>query len=225
MHPHNGHRNRLRKRFRAEGLDGFNDHNALELLLFYAIPRQDVNPIAHELISRFGSFANVCDASAEELMKVNGIGESAALFLKLIPSASRYYGVSKLKNERFVSTIEEAGSYLLPRFIGLRNEAVYLMCLDVKGKILDCRMVFEGSVNSAAISIRKIVETALAFNSTSVIIAHNHVSGIALPSKEDEVTTRRLRDALSAVGIKLVDHIIIAEDDYVSMVSDGFFSS
>ena len=165
----------------------------------------------------------MCDATFEELVKIKGIGESAALFLKLVPSVSRYYGVSKTKNEKFVSTIDEAGNYLMPRFIGLRNEVVYLVCLDVKGKILDCRMVFEGSVNSAAISIRRILEIALSCNSTSVIIAHNHVSGIALPSTEDEVTTRKLCEALSAVGIKLLDHIIIADDDYVSMLSDGFF--
>jgi DNA repair protein RadC len=110
-----------------------------------------------------------------------------------------------------------------PRFFAQREEVVYIVCLDAKCKVLNCRLLFRGSVNSAQISIRKIVETALIFNSTSVIIAHNHTSGIAVPSIDDENTTRKIREALASVDIDLADHIVVADDEFVSMADNGFF--
>lgn len=218
---HEGHRQRLKRRFRLEGLDGFEDHTALELLLFYAVPQRDTNPIAHALMDRFGRLSAVFDATAEDLMKVEGVGESAALLIKLIPQMSRKYLVSKADNEICLNTSSKAGRYLLPRFYAHRNEVVYLVCLDAKCKVLGCVLLFEGSVNSAGVSVRKIVEMALSFNATGVILAHNHTSGIALPSADDEKTTITIKNALSAVGIRLNDHIIIADDDFVSMADNG----
>ena len=218
---HEGHRQRLKNRFRQEGLDKFEDHTALELILFYAMPQRDTNPIAHALMERFGKLSAVLDATVEELMKVEGIGENAALLIKLIPQMSRKYLVSKADNEICLNTAAKAGRYLLPRFYAHRNEVVYVVCLDAKCKVLGCTMLFEGSVNSAGVSVRKIVETALGFNATGVILAHNHTSGIALPSADDEKTTLMIKNALGAVGIRLNDHIIIADGDFVSMADNG----
>jgi len=121
----------------------------------------------------------------------------------------------------FLTSIRRCGEYLLPFFFGRRNETVYLLCLDAKCKVLSCREVGEGSVNSANVPIRRIVEMALAANATSVILAHNHPSGIALPSPEDVTTTHRVAAALATVDIQLVDHIVVADDDFVSMVQSG----
>ena len=211
----------MKKRFAEHGLDNFDDHNVLELLLFYALPRQDTNTIAHELIDRFGSLADVFEAPIEELKKVRGVGEQAALFLSIIPQISRRYMVSKASDEIIINTSAKAGQYLMPRFAYERDEVVYMMCLDAKCRVLCCRELSRGVVNTAEISIRKMVELALGQNATAVILSHNHTSGIALPSAEDEATTRKIKSALSLVGINLADHIIVAGDDYVSMADSG----
>lgn len=218
---HKGHRERLKNRFLENGLDRFTDIQVLELLLFYVIPRRDTNPIAHALLNRFGSLAQVLEAPVEELKKVDGIGQEAAAFLHLIPEAGRYYMVDKTMQSKVLRTIEQCGEYLMPFFFGRKVETVFLLCLDAKCKVLCCKEVGEGSVNSAGLSIRKIVETALAANATSVVLAHNHPSGIAIPSTDDKQTTRQLAVALRAVDIHLVDHIVVADDDYVSMVMSG----
>ena len=219
---HKGHRQRLKDRFVAEGLDHFTEIQALELALFYAIPRKDTNPIAHALLDRFGSLAQVLDASVEDLARVPGMGESAAVFLHLINQMGRCYLVSRSAQNKVLPTLEDCANYLIPHFYGRRVETVFLLCLDAKCKVLCCKEVGEGSVNSAGISVRRIVETALGANASTVILAHNHPSGIAIPSGEDVQTTRRIAMALQAVEIQLADHIVVADEDYVSMAQSGY---
>ena len=214
---HGGHRERLKNRFLEEGLEHFNDHQVLELLLFYCIPRQDTNPIAHALLEHFGSLSQVMEAEPSELKKVAGMGEASATFLSLLNAFNRYYQVNKASSFMSLNTLEECGRYLMPFFSGRRNETVYLLCLDAKCKVLCCKEVGEGSVNSAAVPIRRIVEMALGANATSVVLAHNHPSGIAVPSDEDYLTTRKLAIALAAVDITLVDHLVMADDEFVSI--------
>ena len=222
MSIHDGHRQRLKQRFREEGLDSFSDVQVLELLLFYCIPRKDTNPIAHELLNRFGSLSQVLEATVEELEKVSGISENSASFLRLITEVGRYYLVDRGTRVSILPTLEDCARYLVPFFFGRRNETVFLLCLDAKCKVLCCREVGEGSVNSANISTRKIVETALGVNATSVVLAHNHPSGIAVPSGDDVLTTRRIAAALASVDICLIDHIVVADDDYVSLAQSGY---
>lgn len=223
MSIHDGHRNRMKQRFLAEGLDRFDEVQALELLLFYCIPRQDTNELAHRLIDRFGSFANVLEAGYGELKKVPGVGEGAATFLPLLMETSRYYGVNKQKEQKILRSVEDCGTYLVPYFHGRKNETVFMLCMDAKCKVLCCKEVGEGSVNSAAVPIRRIVQMALSANATSVILAHNHPSGLALPSGEDVQTTQNLAAALDAVEIFLADHIIVSDDDYVSLAQSGLY--
>lgn len=221
MGVHDGHRARLKKRFLEQGLDSFDDHNVLELLLFYVMPRQDTNPIAHKLLDHFGSLEAVFDATAEELSSVEGVGENAAGLIKLIPAVGRRYAIDKSRSCSIINSAEAAGAFLVPRFIGERDEVVYVICLDAKNKVICCKELFRGVVNSAEISIRKIAELALAKNATSIILSHNHTSGIAIPSVEDEMTTSRIKTALSAMGVNLLDHIVVAGDDFVSMADSG----
>lgn len=223
MSIHDGHRERLRDRFLNEGLDNFEEIQVLELMLFYCIPRKDTNEIAHNLLKRFGSVAQVVEAPVEELQKVDGMGKNAALFLSLLNAFGRYHKKNRLADMKVLDSIDKCGKYILPLYEGRRNETVFLLCLDAKCKILACREVGEGSVNSAAIPIRRIVEMALGVNATSVILSHNHPSGLALPSGEDVQTTKRLALALQAVEIELVDHIVVADEDYVSMVQSGYY--
>ncbi len=219
---HDGHRARLKKRFLQQGLDGFTDIQALELLLFYSVPRKDTNPIAHRLLDHFGSLSQVLEAPAEALIQAGGISEHSAVLLRLINQMSRFYLVDKARQERVLPTIEDCARYMLSHFYGRNLETVYLLCLDAKCKVLSCREVVEGSVNSAGISVRKIVETALREGASTVVLAHNHPSGIAIPSGEDVQTTRRIAAALQSVEIHLADHIVVADGDYVSMVQSGY---
>lgn len=224
MSSHDGHRQRMKERFHSQGLDVFQEHEVLEMLLYYAIPRQNTNEIAHELIKTFGSLYQVLEAPAAELEKVKGISRHASTLLNLIPAVSRHYMVSRGTQFEVLTTITECGQYLLPYFVGRMDETVFLLCLDSKCKVLACKEVAKGNVNIAAISIRRIVETALKCNASSVVLAHNHPSGFAYPSDEDIVTTRRVAVALDAVGVILADHVIVSDDDFVSLVDSGKYN-
>ena len=219
---HKGHRQRLKDRFLTEGLDHFTEIQVLELVLFYAIPRKDTNPVAHALLDHFGSLAQVLDAAPEELAKVPGMGDSAAAYLHLLTQVARYYLVNRSTQNKVLPTLEDCANYLVPFFHGRRVETVFLLCLDAKCKVLCCKEVGEGSVNSAGISTRRIVETALGANASVVVLAHNHPSGIAIPSGEDVQTTKRIAAALQSVEIQLADHIVVADADYVSMAQSGY---
>ncbi len=218
---HDGHRKRLTERFIKDDIDSFESHNILELILFFAIPRIDTNLIAHRLIKAFRTLSGVFDASFGDLEKIEGVGKSAATLIKLFPSVMRKYKEDKERDFAIIKDAEMAGNYLLPSFVGRNDEVVVLVCLDCKRKVLANLVIFEGSVNSAQISIRKIVEVALRFNSSSVIIAHNHPGGLALPSKEDVATTITVKKILEGVGIDLIDHIVVADGDFVSFADSG----
>lgn len=224
MSIHDGHRERMKKQFAVSGLDGFDDINALELLLFYAMPRRDTNAVAHALLDRFDSLDAVLEATVPELMRVDGVGENTAVFLRLVPQVSRRYMMRKGSAGPVLCSSGAAGAYVTPLFMYEKDEVVYLICLDSKRKVLSCEEIGRGEVNRAEVSIRRIIERALSHGAVSVILAHNHTSGIALPSREDESTTKRIMQALSLVNISLADHIIVADDDYVSMADSGILS-
>ena len=221
MGVHDGHREKMKKRFLEGGLDHFADHEALELLLFYAIPRRDTNELAHRLIDHYGSLDAVLSAPVEDLLRTDGIGEHAAVLLKLVPRVVQKSRLSAANREMVLSDVNRMGDYLLERFRGEKNEVIYQLCLDRKGKLLSCRRLNEGGVDSSELNIRRLVENALLASASLVVLAHNHPSGIALPSQEDYVTTDRVAAALEVVGIQLLDHIIVADDDYVSMADSG----
>ncbi len=223
MSVHDGHRQRLRTRFQNEGLENFEEVQVLELLLFYCIPRQDTNPIAHRLIERFGNINRVLEAPVSELRRIDGISDGAAQYLRLVMETIRYCGMKNPELPKILTTVDACGKFLQPFFKSQHNELVYLLCLDSKCKVLSCKMVGEGSVNSAGVPIRRIVELALGENATSVVLAHNHPSGLAVPSDEDRATTARLAKALNAVEITLADHIVFADDDYVSLAQSGLY--
>lgn len=217
---HDGHRARKKEQFLQTGLDSFADHEALELLLFYAIPRRDTNPTAHLLLQKFGSLDGVFNASAEELQSVEGVGESAAILLSMMPALMRR-SMRTTGKEKILNSVERCGKYFLELLRHERREVLYQACLDAKGKLIVCKKLSEGTADSAAFSVRQVVENALVADATMVVLAHNHVSGIALPSESDCVVTRRVRDALRAVDIQLMDHIIVADNDFVSMNQSG----
>ena len=207
---HDGHREKMRQRFMTGGLDAFADHEILELLLYYAIPRRDTNPIAHALMERYGSLPAVLSAPMEDLKRTEGIGESAAVLLHLVPQVCRRARLAQVGEDQVLNSSERAGAYLLECFDGESREVIYQLCLDRKGKLLACK--------------RLLVENAILTGASAVILAHNHPSGVALPSDGDYTATMRVRAALNAIGIELADHIIVADGDFVSMADSGYLS-
>lgn len=223
MGVHDGHRERLKARFLEHGIDSFNDLNALELLLFYAIPRRDTNVIAHALLDRFGGLSGVFDASISELTDVPGIGENAALLIKLVPQMVKKKELSKVSDMRTFHKSSQVAQFLIPRFMEEREELVLVMCLDTRNSLLCCEVLNRGVVNAVDISTRRLAEHALKHKASAVVLAHNHPDGVAMPSREDEVFTAKAQDALRLIGIRMMDHIIIAGKNYFSMRDSGFY--
>ena len=215
---HKDHRKHTKDRFLSEGLDSFEPHNVLELLLFYSIPQKDTNETAHMLINRFGSLSAVFDAPYDDLLTVPGISEHSATLIKLIPAISRRYAMEKNSKVTKLSSIEDIGKYLVARYLGVTEETVLLLLLDNKFGLIDCVKVHEGSVNSSAITMRKLIETALFKRASMVVLAHNPPSGVALPSSDDLFTTQQVKRAFDLVEIGMLAHIIVAGDTFTNIL-------
>ena len=223
MAGHDGHRQRLKEEFLSRP-GSFPDHKVLELLLFYANPRSDTNPIAHNLMDRFGTLAGVLDAPVDELRQVPGVGGHAAALLKAVKEISGRYLTARTSMEDIARGSGDYYELLRPYFFGATTEQIYLLCMDGKQKVLGVRKVGDGNVNTVAVTTRLIVSSALSLNAARVVLAHNHVSGLALPSRDDQLTTQRLRTVLEEVGVLLVDHLVFVDDDMVSMRESGHYS-
>lgn len=221
---HKGHRLRVKRRFLAEGLEGLPVHNILELLLYYGVPQRDTNEQAHALENHFGTLSGVLDAPVEELMKVPGITEHVATLLKLIPAVCSRYYEEKADLSGSDNVMDTLAQKLVARYIGKTTEILYLVCLDNRLKILFLGPVSEGSTDAVNILTRKIVEIALRYNASGIVIAHNHPGGLAIASRQDIRTTIQLSESLKAISIKLLDHIIVSGDDYTSMLQSGMLS-
>lgn len=216
---HEGHRERVKRRFLREGLRGFEPHQILEMLLFYGIPRKDTNEIAHALLEYFGDLSGALKATYDELMQVKGMTPGAATLVSFSGQLVREFYDLKISNDTILDSAEKMGQFVLPKFFGEHNEKVLLVCMDGKCKVLHSSFVSEGSINATQIHIRRILEQAIRNRATLVVVAHNHPNGFAIPSKDDQDSTRKLVRALHTVGIHLADHIIVADNDYVSMRS------
>lgn len=216
---HKDHRQRVRERYFKEGIDSMAEHNIVEFLLFFGIPFKDTNGIAHELIEKFGDLSGILEAPVEELMRVEGIGENAAALISLTHDIAERYHEKKLQDT--VSSAEETSfsEFLSVKYAGETKEKVYLLCIDAKGKIQHCVKICDGSPDSAYLDTRMVVETVVRFDSKTVILAHNHPNGFAVPSSADVETTKSLIPVLRAINVNLADHIIVSADDTFSMAS------
>ena len=217
MSIHDGHRARLRQRYLQHGAEAFDDRGLLELLLCYALPRGDVNPLVDRLLEHFGSLAGVLDASAQELQRVDGIGENTALLLNLLPQLLRRYQLCKTDPEEYICSSADAADYLLPYFFGERNELLFMLSLDAGGRVLGIDRIGEGSFDEVELNVDAVIAAAERHRASSVILAHNHVSGILTPSQADLQATQDLRQQLQPHRIALLDHLVIADGTYRSM--------
>lgn len=213
---HANHRERVRKRYLSGGAQSFPDHNLLELLLFYSIPREDTNDLAHQLLKEFGSFSGVFDASYEDLQRVKGIGPNSALHIKLITDVARRYMLDRAEVKQTISDTDKAIEYLRHRFIGLENETAVLLCLDGKECVKRVCEYTNNSSTTVLLDINKIIVDALNCEARGIVLAHNHIHGYAAPSKADDDTTRLLAKTLANLGIAVCDHLIFSKEDVFS---------
>ncbi len=222
--PHAEHRMRLRARFRNESLANFEKHTVIELLLTFGFPQKDSNEIAHDLLNKYGSLHAILEAPYEELIKTKGVKECTATLLKFIPELTAYYLAEKSMTGAPVCSAERAGEIFIPRFIGKINEESHMVSLDPDNNIIRFMSLPPGSVTMTVVNIRKVIAEAMFTNATSVIIAHNHMSAMARPSSRDRFSTKKIYSALSAADVKLLDHIIVSGDKFLSLRQAGVFA-
>ena len=218
---HKGHRERLKNRFLKEGLSAFEDHQVLELLLYYGIPYKDTNGTAHELLRQYGSLSAVLEADANDLVKIAQIGNNTAVLLKLIPEITKRYFHDRWKDRPGIDNTTKAGQYAITLFVGEENEIFYLICLNAQNQVNMAVPVFKGTINEAPVYPRLIIENALRYHANGVILAHNHPGGSVQPSRADIEVTEKLNAALNMVAIHLIDHIIVAGPQYLSFAERG----
>ena len=217
MASHIGHRERVKTEFLTRGIEGWPDHRVLELLLFYALPRGDVNPLAHELIDRFGDFAGVLDASEEDLMTVEGVGPATARMLHLMPDVCRYYTQCRTGRNGCLKTTEQLAEHLMGLFAGAAQERALLLALDSRSRVRATLWLKDGTSDRVSLAIKDVVAAALKGGTDRVVLCHNHPNGVALPSREDIQATENIVRALGLVHVLLRDHIILTETEYFSM--------
>ncbi|MBQ1792025.1 MAG: DNA repair protein RadC [Oscillospiraceae bacterium] len=217
-----GHRERVRRRFLDEGLDGFKDYEALEMLLFYAVPRQDTKVIAKRLIDQFGSLQAVFHTPPDRLMQEAGLTEATAALIAMLPQLARKIEEQQAQENARIRSTLDAGRDVIAMFRSRQDESVRILCLNASGKVVRRARIAEGDVNAVHFPIRKLVEEALACKAVSVILAHNHPGGTMAPSQEDLDATKAAKAALETVGIRLLDHLIVAGDNYCSLREEGY---
>lgn len=222
---HAGHRNRLKEQITSSDMaEKILPEKLLEMLLFYGIPQKDTVPIVHELIKNFGSLAGVLEADIEDIVKISGITRNAASLIKLMLPLMRAYALEKYNFNEVLKNYTEIGEYLFGKYFAINKECLSLLCLNRLGKVLSFQIIMTGSVDSVGLSVRDVISKAIKSNATSVVIAHNHPGGIALPSPQDVQITRILKEALDTISVQLLDHVIISAEDYTSMALSKEFA-
>lgn len=218
---HQGHRQRMRERFLQEGLDGFADHQVLELLLFYCIPRKNTNDLAHCMLREFGSLSLLFEAVPEEISRRCGVSLNTAVLISAIPGLSKKYHRARWGTKPLINSSAKAGQYAKDLFTGKKYESFYVISLDAQNNVNHASLVHEGTINEAPVYPRLIVETALRHQASSIILAHNHPGGSLRPSRADVDVTEKIRSAMQSIHIKVVDHIIVAGEQFYSFAENG----
>lgn len=214
---HDGHRARLKNRFLQKGLSAFEDHEALELLLFYALPRRDTNALAHTLLEKFGSLDRLLHADLKDVARIDGIGEQSAILISLVGGLMAKSSASGISKSPKLKSIDKAIRYIETLFKGKTEEYFYVVCLDAHCAVLHTELLSRGIATEAPVYVRNITESVVRTGANKVIVAHNHPGGSSQPSKKDIETTQRILLAMDALDIDMLDHIIVGKEDAFSL--------
>lgn len=215
---HKGHRERMRLRFYQKGAEGFADHELLELLLYYAVPRGDVNPLAHRILQEFGSLSMLFSSDAVEIARRCGIKESTALLICLQSAFANRVQQEKWRMRPKLDSVSALGQYAVDLLSQYQHERFYMVCLDSRKILIHTCLISEGTINESVVYPRLVVEQALKYKAVAVAFLHNHPGGTLVPSLQDIEMTVRMAKILREIGISVMDHIIVADQEYCSFV-------
>lgn len=215
-----GHRQRLRDKFLAQGIEAFTDAEIIELLLTFGTPRSDCKEAARALLAQFGSLPAVLDAAPVQLQQVKGVGPKNTFALHFIQGVARRYLHQRVVGKEYVRSSREVADYLIHSMRGLQHEVLTVVFLDAAHAVIDATVVAEGTVTVNTIYPRELVKAALARNASALVIAHNHPSGSLTPSRQDSELTRSLYLVCSFMHLDLLDHLIIGAGDQVYSFAD-----
>jgi DNA repair protein RadC len=218
---HEGHRERVKNRYLSEGLDAFEDHQVLEMLLFYCIPRRDTNELAHRMIAEFGSLAGLFEADPKEISKRCKVSENTAILVSLIPPLARRYFTARWGDKPALNSSSKAGKYCVSLLAGRTYEVFYALCMNAQNRLIYAALVQEGTLSEAPVYPRLVVEAALRHKAYCVLLAHNHPGGSLQPSRADIDLTGKVAKALEPISVAVIDHIIVAGDRYFSFKENG----
>lgn len=219
---HAGHRQRMRRRVRQNGAGSLADHELLEVLLYFTLPRGDTNVLAHQLLARFGSLSRVLEADYDELLEVQGVGENTAFLLGFLPTLFRRYQLDRSSKKRIFGSTRAFEQYVCDLFIGEKREVLYLVCLNAGMSVLNSVRLAEGDIGSVNVSVDEVVRAARKQRARNVVLAHNHPGGTLKVSNADFDVTRRCMLALSEAGINLVEHLLVAGDRTFSFAEHNY---
>lgn len=216
--PHyQGHRARLRQKFRDNGADTFPDYELLEMLLFRAIPRRDTKPIAKNLINKFGSFAEVINAPESRLKEIDGIGEAVITELKLVKASALRLMQGELAQKPVITSWASMLRYCVAAMAHEQREQFRIIFLDKRNQVIADEIQAEGTIDHTPVYVREVVRRSLEVGATAIILVHNHPSGDPTPSKADISMTKAIIEALKTIGITVHDHIIVGRDGHASL--------
>ncbi len=216
-----GHRQRLKARFAKQGLNGWHEYEVLELLLGYAIPRRDVKPLAKELLRNFETIKRVLDAPLDRLQGIAGMGPQSAQFLKLCRELLVLYLELPDCQRQTVTSPEQIGELCRARLEGLPEEQFLVLFLDNRHRLLASEVLHRGTVDMSVVYPREVLTRALLHRAAALLVAHNHPGGSPTPSVEDLKITQELKQAAATLGIRLLDHLIVAGSQVVSLKESG----
>lgn len=221
---HAGHRRRAKETMLNAGIDNMHDHLVMELLLFYAIPNGDTNPLAHKLIDRFGSLKGVLEADYNALLEVDGVGANTASLIKFSQKLSRRYLMSSAltENSNSLAKVESACEFCRSMFLGEPAEKVYAIALDSEVRYINRKQIGTGTVSGVDMNLRMVIDFVVKSECNNFLLTHNHPQGTCLPSKNDMIATTQLLRALKPIGIVMVDHIVVGADGVISMRNSGY---
>ena len=217
-----GHRERIKKKFLTEGLKPFLDHEVLELILTYAIPRKDTKKIAWDLMRHFGSLSAVFDASYFELQKIKGFGPQSAMFINIIRELLNRYRLDRIKRGNIISDQVELYDYCRTHLRNKKVEFFEVLFLDSKLHLITSEVISEGEVDKTIVNPRRILELVLKYGAKYIICIHNHPSGDPSPSSEDKIATDELKKLLEPLSAYLSDHIIVGKTRIYSICSQSY---
>ncbi|MBQ9939495.1 MAG: hypothetical protein IJO96_08195 [Oscillospiraceae bacterium] len=220
--PHVGHRERMLAKLKQGGHEAVDDEQMLEMLLYLTIPQRDTKGMAKALLKEFGSFSRVLDAEIEALVRVEGVGPKTATMLKLVSESFKTYYKDKCDVGILMDTVDRYGTYLVCRMFGITDEVLGVICLDAKFRFLSYRQLGQGSVLGTEAGNRQLIEAVLKCGASCVVLAHNHPAALLFPSEEDVKSTYFVRELMKTVEVRLLDHVIIAENEYMSMFQWGY---